>query len=188
VSGVTRVGRYSRGARTVVATSSPSSLEQSPQSLPARFERCHGGCRNVPRYTPTRCACTSRWGWSASWLVCSRAAPSDEERSGPSQNAGASDGEVDGRSSSLPTDERVRCERRPAAPDDAHRDCSASRSDYPHEHYTEDDARRCRARRGFAPNYFSGLFKHREGMTFAAYLRSCASSEPSNSWQRPISG
>jgi AraC-like DNA-binding protein len=58
-------------------------------------------------------------------------------------------------------------------PVDAHRDRSLRRAvTYLHEHYVEDVTLQNAARvAGFAPNYFSALFKHREGMTFAAYLR-----------------
>jgi AraC-like DNA-binding protein len=55
----------------------------------------------------------------------------------------------------------------------AHRDRSLRRAvAHVHEHYTEDLTLATAAKvAGFAPNYFSSLFKEREGMTFARYLR-----------------
>jgi AraC-like DNA-binding protein len=55
----------------------------------------------------------------------------------------------------------------------AHRDRSLRRAvAHVHEHYTEDLTLAAAAKAaGFAPNYFSSLFKQREGMTFARYLR-----------------
>jgi AraC-like DNA-binding protein len=55
----------------------------------------------------------------------------------------------------------------------AHRDRSLRRAvAHVHEHYTEDLTLAAAAKvAGFAPNYFSSLFKEREGMTFARYLR-----------------